>query len=62
MADERRLFGTDGIRGEANLDPMTPETALRVGLLKSTIVRLSGVMVSAAATKSTLPATSDGNN
>ena len=28
----RRLFGTDGIRGEANADPMTPETALRVGM------------------------------
>jgi phosphoglucosamine mutase len=28
----RRLFGTDGIRGEANVHPMTPETALRVGM------------------------------
>lgn len=28
---ERRLFGTDGIRGEANLFPMTPEIALQVG-------------------------------
>ncbi|MBC8070587.1 MAG: phosphoglucosamine mutase [Deltaproteobacteria bacterium] len=28
----RRLFGTDGIRGEANAAPMTPETALRVGM------------------------------
>lgn len=28
----RRLFGTDGIRGEANAFPMTPETALRVGM------------------------------
>ncbi len=27
----RRLFGTDGIRGEANLFPMTPEIALQVG-------------------------------
>jgi len=26
-----RLFGTDGIRGEANLPPMMPETALRLG-------------------------------
>ena len=26
-----RLFGTDGIRGEANVPPMTPETALRLG-------------------------------
>ncbi len=28
----RTLFGTDGIRGRANSEPMTPETALRVGM------------------------------
>jgi phosphoglucosamine mutase len=28
---QRRLFGTDGIRGTANTDPMTAETALRLG-------------------------------
>ena len=28
----RKLFGTDGIRGEANVAPMTPETALRAGM------------------------------
>ncbi len=27
----RKLFGTDGVRGRANDDPMTPETALRLG-------------------------------
>ncbi len=27
----RRLFGTDGIRGTANTEPMTAETALRLG-------------------------------
>src|SRR6185295_17693142 len=27
----RRLFGTDGIRGVANCDPMTAEVALRLG-------------------------------
>ena len=31
MANGRRLFGTDGIRGTANVDPMTAETALRLG-------------------------------
>src|SRR5436305_10827312 len=33
MADEekRALFGTDGIRGVANRDPMTAEMALRLG-------------------------------
>ena len=25
------LFGTDGIRGVANTEPMTPETAVKVG-------------------------------
>src|SRR6185503_18714521 len=28
----RRLFGTDGIRGLANVDPMTPEVAMRLGM------------------------------
>jgi len=28
---ERKLFGTDGIRGTANQHPMTPEVALRLG-------------------------------
>jgi len=32
MASERRLFGTDGIRGPANIAPMTPEVALRLGM------------------------------
>jgi phosphoglucosamine mutase len=32
MASERRLFGTDGIRGPANVHPMTPEVALRLGM------------------------------
>ncbi len=27
----RKLFGTDGVRGVANIEPMTPETALRLG-------------------------------
>lgn len=31
MASERRLFGTDGIRGRANDFPMTPEVALQLG-------------------------------
>jgi phosphoglucosamine mutase len=30
-AGQERLFGTDGIRGIANVEPMTSETALRVG-------------------------------
>jgi phosphoglucosamine mutase len=27
----RRLFGTDGVRGVANIHPMTAETALQLG-------------------------------
>ena len=27
----KRLFGTDGVRGVANLEPMTAETALKLG-------------------------------
>jgi phosphoglucosamine mutase len=29
--EKRRLFGTDGIRGTANIAPMTPEMALKLG-------------------------------
>ncbi|WP_276593651.1 phosphoglucosamine mutase [Nannocystis bainbridge] len=32
MANERRLFGTDGIRGPAGVPPMTPDIALRLGM------------------------------
>ncbi len=31
MGEGRRLFGTDGVRGVANVEPMTSETALRLG-------------------------------
>jgi phosphoglucosamine mutase len=31
MGNGRRLFGTDGVRGVANVEPMTSETALRLG-------------------------------
>jgi phosphoglucosamine mutase len=31
MGEARRLFGTDGVRGTANVEPMTSETALRLG-------------------------------
>jgi phosphoglucosamine mutase len=38
MAD-RKLFGTDGIRGRANSDPMTPELALRLGRAITLVAR-----------------------
>ena len=58
-----KLFGTDGIRGAANSEPITPETALRVGraltaicrnrpghhrIVIGTDTRLSGYMLEAA--------------
>ena len=40
MDEERKkLFGTDGIRGVANSDPMTAEMALRVGKGIASIVK-----------------------
>ena len=35
----RKLFGTDGIRGQANKEPMTAETALRVAMAAATRFR-----------------------
>jgi phosphoglucosamine mutase len=35
----RRYFGTDGIRGQSNVFPMTPEVAMRVGIAVGTIFR-----------------------
>ena len=39
MDGKRRLFGTDGIRGTANADPMTPDIALRLGQAAGLIFR-----------------------
>ena len=62
-APSTKLFGTDGIRGVANSEPITPETALRVGralvsvcrnrpgrpsIVIGTDTRLSGDMLEAA--------------
>jgi phosphoglucosamine mutase len=35
----RKLFGTDGIRGTANSEPMTAETALRVAMAAGRVLR-----------------------
>src|SRR5271170_6405751 len=35
----RKLFGTDGIRGLTNLEPMTAETALKVAMAAATQLR-----------------------
>jgi len=35
----RRYFGTDGIRGQSNVFPMTPDIAMRVGIAVGTLFR-----------------------
>ncbi len=65
MTSVRHLFGTDGIRGKANADPMTAGTALRLGQAAGLLfardkrshrvvigkdTRLSGYMLEAALT------------
>lgn len=35
----RKLFGTDGIRGRANAEPMTAETAMRVAMAAASLFR-----------------------
>jgi len=37
--NSRKLFGTDGIRGKANVAPMTPELALRLGRAITLVAR-----------------------
>ncbi len=36
--DKRRLFGTDGVRGTANIEPVTAETALKLGRAAAHVV------------------------
>lgn len=38
----RRYFGTDGIRGRANIDPMSAEVALKVGMAAGSYFRNGG--------------------
>lgn len=42
MNDQRKFFGTDGVRGRANVDPMTPEMALRLGRAIAYVARRGG--------------------
>ena len=39
---ERKLFGTDGIRGAANIHPVTPEIAFRLGRAAGFLLRRKG--------------------
>ena len=38
----RQFFGTDGIRGMANIEPLTPETALRLGQAAAQVLLQNG--------------------
>ncbi len=42
MSGQRKLFGTDGIRGVANIEPVTAETALKLGRAAAHIFGNSG--------------------
>lgn len=42
MSEERKYFGTDGVRGRANVSPMTPEFALQLGRAITHVARQAG--------------------
>ena len=42
MSDKERLFGTDGVRGTANVHPMTAEVALSLGQAIAHVLRVPG--------------------
>ncbi len=42
MSDKERLFGTDGVRGKANVHPMTAEVALALGQAVAHVLRVPG--------------------
>ena len=41
MSTHRKLFGTDGVRGVANVEPITSETALKLGRALAHVFRES---------------------
>lgn len=44
MSQPKRIFGTDGVRGRANIEPVTAETALKLGRAAAHVFRnLAGV-------------------
>jgi phosphoglucosamine mutase len=42
MSEQRKLFGTDGVRGVANIEPVTAETALKLGRAAAHVFGNSG--------------------
>src|ERR1051325_5512828 len=42
MSSSKKIFGTDGVRGTANIEPVTAETALRLGRAAGHVFRTMG--------------------
>ena len=42
MSEKKKLFGTDGVRGKANVHPMTAEVALALGQAIAHVLRVPG--------------------
>jgi phosphoglucosamine mutase len=42
MSEQKKLFGTDGVRGVANIEPVTAETALKLGRAAAHVFGNSG--------------------
>jgi phosphoglucosamine mutase len=42
MAESKKIFGTDGVRGTANIEPVTAETALKLGRAAAHVFRRLG--------------------
>jgi phosphoglucosamine mutase len=51
---ERRLFGTDGVRGTANIEPVTAETALKLGRAAAHIFTEMGVLAGRSSGRTTV--------
>ena len=41
----RKLFGTDGVRGTANIHPMTADMALRIGAVEAAEGENAGIAI-----------------
>jgi phosphoglucosamine mutase len=53
-AAERRIFGTDGVRGTANIEPVTAETALKLGRAAAQVFTQMSVLAGRASGRTTI--------
>ena len=51
---ERRIFGTDGVRGTANIEPVTAETALKLGRAAAHIFTQMSVLAGRSSGRTTI--------